>query len=76
MLKSLRNTLIMTAMYVPCDMALSLLLATLLARVTRFGGFFRTIFYLPVMTPTVAIGSHVPADLQRQLRPARPRALS
>jgi multiple sugar transport system permease protein len=56
-LKSLRNTLIMTAMYVPCDMALSLLLASLLARVTRFGGFFRTIFYLPVMTPTVAIGA-------------------
>jgi multiple sugar transport system permease protein len=56
-LKSLRNTLVMTAMYVPCDMALSLLLATLLARVTRFGGFFRTIFYLPVMTPTVAIGA-------------------
>lgn len=56
-LKSLRNTLIMTAMYVPCDMLLSLLLATLLARVTRFGGFFRTVFYLPVMTPTVAIGA-------------------
>jgi len=56
-LKSLRNTLIMTAMYVPCDMALSLLLASLLARIYRLGGFFRTVFYLPVMTPTVAIGS-------------------
>jgi multiple sugar transport system permease protein len=56
-LKSLKNTLIMTAMYVPADMLLSLLLASMLARVAKFGGFFRTIFYLPVMTPTVAIGS-------------------
>jgi multiple sugar transport system permease protein len=56
-LKSLKNTLIMTAMYVPADMLLSLLLASMLVRVARFGGFFRTIFYLPVMTPTVAIGS-------------------
>lgn len=56
-LTSLKNTLIMTAMYVPSDMLLSLLLASMLARITRFGGFFRTIFYLPVMTPTVAIGS-------------------
>jgi multiple sugar transport system permease protein len=47
----------MTAMYVPADMALSLLLASMLARITKFGGFFRTIFYLPVMTPTVAIGA-------------------
>jgi multiple sugar transport system permease protein len=56
-LKSLKNTLIMTAMYVPADMLLSLLLASMLARITRLGGFFRTIFYLPVMTPTVAVGS-------------------
>src|SRR5947209_4982192 len=56
-LKSLKNTLIMTAMYVPADMCLSLLLASMLARVTRLGGFFRTVFYLPVMTRTVAIGS-------------------
>jgi multiple sugar transport system permease protein len=56
-LKSLRNTLIMTVMWVPLDMALSLLLASMLVRITKFDGFFRTIFYLPVMTPTVAIGS-------------------
>ena len=55
--KALKNTLIMTAMYVPADMLLSLLLASMLARITKFGGFFRTIFYLPVMTPTVAIGA-------------------
>jgi multiple sugar transport system permease protein len=56
-LLSLKNTLEMTAMYVPTEMLLALLLASLLARITRFDGFFRTIFYLPVMTPTVAIGS-------------------
>ncbi|HVZ19760.1 MAG TPA: sugar ABC transporter permease [Vicinamibacterales bacterium] len=56
-LQSLKNTLIMTVMWVPADMILSLILASLLARVTRFGGFFRTVFYLPVMTPTVAIGA-------------------
>lgn len=56
-LKALKNTLIMTAMWVPADMLLSLLLASMLARITRFGGFFRTVFYLPVMTPTVAIGA-------------------
>lgn len=55
-LKALRNTLIWTAMYVPADMAVSLFLAMLLARVERLGGIFRTVFYLPVMTPTVAVG--------------------
>lgn len=55
--QSLENTLIMTAMYVPCDMLLSLFFASMLARIDRFGGFFRTVFYLPVLTPTVAIGS-------------------
>jgi multiple sugar transport system permease protein len=55
--ESLKNTFITTALYVPSEMILSLLLASLLARVKRGGGFFRTVFYLPVMTPTVAIGS-------------------
>ena len=32
-------------------------LAVLLSRVGRLAGFFRTIFYLPVMTPTVAAGA-------------------
>jgi multiple sugar transport system permease protein len=35
---------------------LSLALAMLLARVGRAAGAFRTIFYLPVMTPLVAVG--------------------
>ncbi|HZT91313.1 MAG TPA: sugar ABC transporter permease [Gaiellaceae bacterium] len=56
-LLSLKNTLEMTAMYVPLEMCLALLFASMLARITRLDGFFRTIFYLPVMTPAVAIGS-------------------
>jgi multiple sugar transport system permease protein len=37
-------------------MAVSLGLAVLLQRVGRAAGLFRTIFYLPVMTPAVAVG--------------------
>ncbi len=53
---ALRVTLIYTAMVVPAHLILSLALAMLLARVGRAAGFFRTVFYLPVMTPAVAIG--------------------
>jgi multiple sugar transport system permease protein len=53
---ALRNTIFFTAVSVPATMILSLILAMLLARVGRFAGFFRTIFYLPVMTPYVAVG--------------------
>jgi multiple sugar transport system permease protein len=41
-------------MYVPVAMAVALGLAMVLHRVGRAAGFFRTVFYLPVMTPTVA----------------------
>ena len=37
-------------------MAISLGLALLLQRVGRASGLFRTLFYLPVMTPAVAVG--------------------
>ncbi|HET6636928.1 MAG TPA: sugar ABC transporter permease [Streptomyces sp.] len=53
---SMMNTLIFTVMRVPLMMALSLALAMLLLRVGRAAGFFRTVFYLPVMTPSVAVG--------------------
>jgi multiple sugar transport system permease protein len=54
---ALRNTLIYTVFHVPGVMLVSLGLAMLLARVgERSGGIFRTIFYLPVMTPKVAVG--------------------
>ena len=53
---ALNNTLIYTAMVVPVHIIVSLWLATLLARVGRLASFFRTVFYLPVMVPLVAIG--------------------
>ena len=54
--KSLANTLIFTAMLVPATMVVALALAMVLIRVGRAAGFFRTVFYLPEMTPPVAVG--------------------
>jgi multiple sugar transport system permease protein len=54
--KSLANTLIFTAMLVPATMIVALALAMILIRVGRAAGFFRTVFYLPEMTPPVAVG--------------------
>jgi multiple sugar transport system permease protein len=53
---SIRTTLIYTIMAVPAHVIAALSLAMLLARVGRAAGFFRTAFYLPVMTPAVAVG--------------------
>jgi multiple sugar transport system permease protein len=53
---AIKNTLFYTALSVPATMIISLGLAMMLARVVRAAGIFRTIFYLPVMTPLVAVG--------------------
>src|SRR6185436_8181506 len=53
---AIKTTLIYTAMAVPAHVITSLALALLLARVGRAAGVFRTAFYLPVMTPAVAVG--------------------
>jgi len=53
---SLRNTFIYTVMTVPAKMAVALALAMILLRVGHAAGFFRTVFYLPDITPPVAIG--------------------
>jgi multiple sugar transport system permease protein len=54
---SLKNTFIYTVMMVPGKIIVALLLAVVLMRVTeKLSGFFRTIFYLPHITPPVAIG--------------------
>jgi multiple sugar transport system permease protein len=54
---ALKNVAIYSALHVPGVMLVSLGLAMLLARIgERSGGIFRTIFYLPVMTPKVAVG--------------------
>jgi len=53
---SLKNTFIYTVMTVPAKMAFALFLAMILLRVGHAAGFFRTAFYLPDLTPPVAIG--------------------
>ena len=53
---ALRNTFVFTLLAVPAHVIIALALASVLVRVGRAAGFFRTIFYLPVMTPGVAIG--------------------
>jgi multiple sugar transport system permease protein len=52
---ALLNTFIYAVMYVPLAIVFSLFLAMLLNRVRRGAGFFRTVYYLPVMTPAVAV---------------------
>lgn len=55
---SLWNTAYFTVLYVPLSIGLSLLLASLLNRTGgRAAGFFRTAFYLPNVTPAVAVGT-------------------
>jgi multiple sugar transport system permease protein len=56
-LKSLTNTFVYAAMFVPLGTVTALVLALMLQRVGRAGGFFRTAFYLPEMTPAVAAGA-------------------
>jgi multiple sugar transport system permease protein len=54
---SLRNTFVYTLMMVPGTIIVALMLAMLLMRITeKLAGVFRTIFYLPQITPPVAIG--------------------
>lgn len=53
---ALKNTFVFAVMSVPTKIVLSLLLALLLNRAGRSAGFFRTAFFLPKMTPPVAIG--------------------
>lgn len=54
---ALGNTLVYALMAVPLEIAFALGLAMLLARVGKGAGFFRTTYYLPKMTPTVATAS-------------------
>jgi multiple sugar transport system permease protein len=44
-------------MAVPLEICFALLLALLLNRIGRGAGFFRTLYYLPKMTPAVATAS-------------------
>ncbi|WP_248242653.1 carbohydrate ABC transporter permease [Microbacterium kunmingense] len=51
---SLANTLFYVVMAVPLEIIFALFLAMLLARASRGAGIFRTLYYLPKMTPAVA----------------------
>ncbi len=51
---SLRNTFVYTALYVPLHVFVALGLAMLLNRASRAQGIFRTVYYLPSLTPVVA----------------------
>jgi len=55
--RSLSNTLYYAVLAVPCEIVFALFLAMLLNRVTRGAGIFRTLYYLPKMTPAVATAS-------------------
>jgi multiple sugar transport system permease protein len=52
--QGLGNTLFYAVMAVPGEMIVALVLALLLNSITKFTGFFRVLYYLPKMTPTVA----------------------
>jgi len=52
---ALANTFIYAIMFVPLAIVFSLSLAMLLNRLFSGVGFFRTTYYLPVMTPAVAV---------------------
>jgi multiple sugar transport system permease protein len=54
---SLGNTLFYALLAVPLEVVFALFLASMLARVKRAAGVFRTIYYLPKMTPVVATAS-------------------
>ena len=52
--KSAGNTLMFAVISVPLKLALALVLALMLNRVTALSGFYRTVFYLPFLMPAVA----------------------
>jgi multiple sugar transport system permease protein len=54
---ALKNTLFYAVLAVPFEVLFALFLAMLLARVGRGAGIFRTLYYLPKMTPAVATAS-------------------
>jgi multiple sugar transport system permease protein len=53
--KALKNTLLYSAVVVPCQMALGLTLAVTVNQALRFRGFFRAAFYFPAIAGSIAI---------------------
>lgn len=55
-LSSLKNTMLYVFITVPVSTVFALLFATLLNRKIRFGGLFQTVYFLPLVTSSIAIG--------------------
>ncbi len=55
-LKSIKNTAILTIVEVPLTIMVSLLIATFLNSIKVLKGFYQTIFFLPYVTNTIALG--------------------
>lgn len=53
--RSLRTTIIFVTIVVPIQSAIALILATLLNQIVRLKAFFRTIYFIPYVTSTVAV---------------------
>jgi multiple sugar transport system permease protein len=53
--KALKNSLIYTAVVVPCQMALGLALAVTVNQALRFRAFFRAAYYFPAIAGSIAI---------------------
>lgn len=56
-LQGLGNTLFYAVLAVPGEMIVATILALLLNSMKRFAGIFRVLYYLPKMTPTVAVAA-------------------
>lgn len=54
---SLYNSFFYAALHVPLMMIVAMALALILNQVGKAAGFFRTVFYLPSVTPAVAVGT-------------------
>lgn len=54
--KAMANTATYAFIVVPVSIALSLLIAYLIFQKVKFKGFFETVFFLPYLTSTIAIG--------------------
>lgn len=55
-LKALKNTMVMVVISVPVSVGLALLVSVILNNITKFKNVFQTIFFLPYVTNTIALG--------------------
>lgn len=53
--RALLNTLLYVVITVPCQLAIGISLALMISRVKRLKGFYRTVYFLPYITSSVAI---------------------